>query len=67
MSKYIITNGRALVSETKVSKRTQQFVSCKWTTSPQDAQTYGIGDATDIAKQFGGKVEEYAKIVRFYR
>ncbi len=67
MEHYIITNGRALVAETKVSKRYQKFVSCKWTTSPQDAQTYGIGDATDIAKQFGGKVEPYAELKRWYR
>lgn len=67
MKHFIITNGRQLVKETKVSKRTQKFVSCAWTSDPRDAQTYGIGDATDIAKQFGGKVEEYAKITRFYR
>ncbi len=67
MSKYIITNGRQLVKETKVSKRTQKFVSCDWTSNPSDAQTYGIGDATEIAKQFGGKVEAYAQITRFYR
>lgn len=67
MNKYIVTNGRQLVSETKVSKRTRKFVSCVWTNSPQDAQTYGIGDATDIANQFGGKVEPYSAITRWYR
>jgi hypothetical protein len=67
MSKYIITNGRQLVKATKVSKRTQKFVSCDWTSSPQDAQTYGLGDATDIAKQFGGEVEPYSAITRWYK
>lgn len=67
MSKYIIVNGKMLVSETKVSKRTQKFVSCQWTRNPGDAQTYGIGDATDIAKQFGGQVQPYSQIVKFYR
>jgi hypothetical protein len=67
MSKYIIVNGKQLVSETKVSKRTRKFVSCQWTRDPRNAQTYGIGDATDIAKQFGGAVLPYSEIVKFYR
>lgn len=67
MKQYIITNGKSLVKETKVSKRTQKFVSCVWTSDPRNAQTYGIGDATEIAKLYGGKVEAYAEITRFYR
>lgn len=67
MSKYIVTKGRQIVSETKVSKRTQKFVSCQWSSDPRNAQTYGIGDATDIAKKFGGTVEPYSAITRWYR
>jgi hypothetical protein len=67
MNKYIIVKGKSLVAETKVSKRTQKFVSCKWTNDPRNAQTYGIGDANDIAKQYGGQVLPYNQIAKFYR
>lgn len=64
---YIVTKGKQIVSETKVSTRTQKFVDCRWTSNPQHAQTYNIWDAEEIAKQYGGKVEPYANITRFYR
>jgi hypothetical protein len=65
MKLYIIANGKSIVSQTKVSKRTQKFIDCQWTRNPQNAQTYGLGDATDIAKQFGGKVLPYSEINKF--
>lgn len=67
MNQYIIVKGKSLVAETKVSRRTRQFVSVKWTNDPRNAQTYGIGDANEIAKLYGGKAEPYSAITRFYR
>lgn len=73
MSKFIIVNGRKLVSETRVGKRSvrgcvrQVFTSCKWTNDPGDAQTYCEADAREIAQAFGGEVKPYSAIAAFYR
>jgi hypothetical protein len=67
MNHFIIVKGGSLVAETKVSKRTRQFVGVKWTSDPRNAQTYDIGNATEIAKQYGGTVLPYSKITQFYR
>lgn len=67
MNQYIIVKGKSLVAETKVGKRTRRFVGVKWTSDPGNAQTYDEGNATEIAKQYGGTVLPYSKITTFYR
>lgn len=67
MNQFIIVKGKSLISNSKVSKRTQKFVSYTWTSDPRNAQTYGIGDAKEIAQLCGGQVLPYSEITRFYR
>lgn len=67
MNHFIIVKGKSLIASSKVSKRTQKFVGYTWTNDPRDAQTYGIGDATEIAALCGGRVLPYSQITKFYR
>lgn len=67
MNHFIIVKGKSLIASSKVSKRTQKFVSYTWTSDPRDAQTYGIGDAKELAVMCGGEVLPYSQIVKFHR